>query len=362
MTRARFALPLSIGMFSTLALAQDVPAPPTAGTPVEHNRVAVVVGLSNYANLPKEVHLDFARSDAATVAQALKDQAHFTHVFLLRDGEASRENLRDTLRTKTAQLVGPNDTFVLYFVGHGIGGDLEIPTFLTYDSTMANGQQDGLELQGFARDVQTWTRAGTTLIVTDAIHRNQLDGIYFYGPAANQWPSMPPGTMILSSSEASRPAKDGVFGPVFAQAMGGLADIDKNGTLTAAELTTHLQEKLSPLGQVPVTAGDYDPNMPLALNLATAPAKPDAPALQWPDTLVTAAKFVWLDGMSQEVQCREQPIQPCAGSCYVRQFKVGPCTLSATYDGARLTGEAIILKEGRYDCGRKGDKIVCAAP
>ena len=38
-----------------------------------------------------------------------------------------------------------------------------------------------LELSSFAQDLQTWTQAGTTLVVTDAIP-GQI-GLAFYGPS-----------------------------------------------------------------------------------------------------------------------------------------------------------------------------------
>jgi hypothetical protein len=338
------------------------------------NYVAVVVGLSTYQNLPKEVHLDFARSDAATVAQALEAQAHFTHVFLIRDTEATRENIRDTLRTKAAQVVGPNDVFVLYFVGHGAGADLGTPVLLAYDSTLENGQEDGLELQAFTRDLQTWTRAGTTLIVTDAIHRNQLDGIYFYGPAAAEWPALPKGTMLISSSQAASPAKDGAFGQVFAQGIGGAADADRNGQVTGSELFTFLMNRMSPTGQVPAAAGDFDGNMVVAGGVAPqggasvvyvieeAKAPPPPPEPVYPDVEISAAKFVFLEGASQAVQCREEPIVACSPSCYVRTFKAGPCTVSGVVDGQQVSGQVVVLQPGKYDCEKKGTELKCVGP
>ena len=243
-----------------LASTASAQAPETQG-----QRVAVVVGLSSYASLPDAVELDFARSDAAKVSQALYDQAHFDHVFLLADGEADRESIRQTLRTEVAQLIGPNDTFLLYFAGHGIGADLGLPTFLAFDSTLENGQEDGLVLDSFARDLGVWTGAGNSVIITDAIHRNQLDGIYFYGPAATDWPATRPRTAIISASESQEPAIDGAFGDVFTRAISGAADLNDDSTVTVSEMFTFVHEQLGPRGQLPVIAGDYDPNIVLAL-------------------------------------------------------------------------------------------------
>ena len=314
------------------------------------NTVAVVVGLSTYANLPDAVELDFARSDAATVHQALTDTAKYSHTFLVTDGEATKEGLQTLIREEVAQLTGPDDTFLFYFVGHGLGADLGLPTLLTHDSTLENGQEDGSELSAFARDIQTWTRAGRTIIVTDVIHRNQLDGIYFFGPAANQWPSMSPNTLILSSSQAESPGKDGAFGTVFADGVAGAADANQDRFVTATELTAYLQRRMSPVGQIPVASGDFEANLVISSEVenraATDSDATDAPIPEpepvYPDTEIWSAKFV-REGEAQSVQCRDMDLRACSPSCYVRRFKAGPCDLSAVIDGTRTSRRVIVL-------------------
>lgn len=354
---------------SAIAKAPPIPTDtkPTA-PPTQRNYVALVVGIATYANLPKEVHLDFARSDAATVAQALREKAHFDQVFMLRDSEATKEAIRDMLRTKVAQFVGPNDVFILYFAGHGVGADLDTPVLLAYDSSVANGQEDGLELTAFARDIQTFAPAGTSLIVTDAIHRNQIDGIYFYGPAADQWPLMPKGSMLLSSSSRSMAAKDGAFAQVFATAIGGGADADGDHQITALELYKALDVGLQGSGMVPNAAGQFDWDAVVAKDVAGGPVayvtegtqKPPEPV--FPDIDISAAKFVWTEGAAQLVQCKDKPIVACAPSCYVRTFKAGMCEVSAVMDGVQMTGKVAIVAPGKYDCMRKGGDLTCTGP
>lgn len=332
--------------------------------------VAVVIGLSSYDQLPDPVELDFARSDAAVVDKALREKASFDHTFLLTDGKATRESVRQLLRTEVAQLVGPDDVFLLYFVGHGIGADLDQPALLAFDSTVETVHEDGFLLDGFVQDLNTFTQAGTTLIVTDAIHRNQLDGIYFFGPAANQWPTLRANTMVLSSSQADSPAKDGAFGTVFADAIGGAADADRDGYVTAQELEAYLVNRVSTVGQIPVAAGDYDKGMVLARGVSyVAPTDashtnapiPDANA-QMPDVDIWSAKFVFREGASQTVQCREQPMKSCAPSCYVRHFKAGVCDLSAVVDGAAMKGQVSVVYPGKYDCGLRYGMLNCKPP
>ncbi|MCB9671973.1 MAG: caspase family protein [Alphaproteobacteria bacterium] len=354
-------------LIAATALAQDdKPTVPAA----EAHFVAVVIGLSSYENIPDPVELDFARSDAAVVEKALRERAGFDKTFLIADGKATKNGVRELLRTEVAQLVGPNDLFLLYFVGHGIGADLDQPALLAYDSTVETVHEDGFELNAFAQDIATFAQAGTTLIVTDAIHSNQLDGVYFFGPAANQWPQMRPNTMILSSSQADSPARDGAFGTVFADAMAGAADANTDGFVTTRELKDYLVGRVSTVGQIPVAAGDYKQNTVVARDVAfTAPTDashtnapiPDANATM-PDTLVWSAKFVFREGASQTVECRDQQIKSCAPSCYVRSFKSGICNLSAVVDGAAMKGQVAVVYPGKYDCGLRYGSLTCRPP
>lgn len=347
-------------MMAGTAHAQSDPHP-------KKSYVGVVVGLSAYENMPEEVELDFARSDAATVASALQEHAKFDAVFLLTDRNATREAIKEVLREKAAQLIGPEDALLVYFVGHGIGSDLGIPTLLAYDSTVQNGHEDGFPVETFATDIATWTRAGTTMIVTDAIHKNQLDGIYFYGPSAEQWPGINPNTMIMSSSQREQPATDGYFGLVFADGVSGAADSNADKKVTSKELVEYLNTRMAQDGaQRIATAGTYDAEMVISEGVtpgatSVGPQVVDDTVL-YGDHEVYAAKFVFRDGGSPTVECREKPIQPCDASCYVRNFKAGPCKLSAFVEGKQVTGITLAMVPGKYDCGLRADKSLACIP
>lgn len=358
----RRALPV-LYLASSLAWAEEPgQADPKGGAPTY---VAVVVGLSLYANLPDEVELDFARSDAATVADALQDLAQYDYVFLLTDREATREKIVDTLRTKAAQFTGPNDVLLIYFVGHGLGADLGRPTLLAYDSTLEAAQTDGFDAAQLAQDIATWTRAGTTILVTDAIHKNQLDGIPFHGPAADQWPGIGPKTLVISSSAAASPAKDGAFGVAFADAMAGAADADADGRVSAAELQSYLDKRFIGAEQTPVITGQTDEATIIARGVTpgmTAIGKAQDVPIVTKDYDVYAAKFVFRDGASQTVTCADAPVRSCDPSCYVREFKAGTCTITAIVNGQEVRGKTLALMPGRYDCGLRSDGTLSCHP
>lgn len=328
--------------------------------------VAVVIGISAYENMPEEVELDFGRSDAATVAGALQQQGRYDRVFLLTDRNATKDAIIETLREKAAQLIGPEDHLLLYFVGHGLGSQFDLSTLLAYDSTVQNGQEDGFLISQFATDIGTWTGAKSTVVITDAIHKNQLDGIYFYGPAADQWPGISPTTMVVSSSMKETPAEDGLFGLAFADGISGAADANADAKVTAGELQEYLKTRLARDKQTPQFAGAYQDDLVLADGVtpgATATGKNEVDqALVYGEHEVYAAKFVFRDGTNPTVECREEPVQPCDSQCYVRNFKAGPCRLSAFVDGKQVQGVTLAMTPGLYDCGVRADQSLACLP
>lgn len=361
MTCTAAALALTL---SSSALAEDRVVAPTG------NYVALVIGISSYANLPDEVELDYARSDAARVADTLRSEADFTHVFQLGDGEATRDGILSAMRDQAGPLVGPQDVFVLYFAGHGLGADLGLPTFFAYDSTLQNGQEDGLELASFAREIEELVPAGTTLIVTDAIHPQTLEGFAFFGPAAGEWPKMGRNTMVLSATQSRTPGKDGAFGTRFAEAIGGQADTNRDTMVTSSELIAYLVTTMAPGGQIPVAAGSFGGSMVIArgvtppaeaiaaveTGLPSGPAKPDVDV---PNREIRSAKFIWEEGSGQRITCEGQQPEHCEPSCYARRFPAGACKLDAVVDGVPMLGWVVITEEGRYDCGSRGPELKC---
>ncbi len=373
---------------SAIARAQDELTPP----PGDRKYIAVVVGISSYKNLPKSVDLKHARDNASAIKQTLINDANFDTVFMLGDGQATRAGLRTLLENEVSELVDKQDVFLLYFEGHGLGSDLDIPTLLAYDSTLENGQEDGFELAAFAKDLQTWASSGTVMIVTDVVHEHELDGISFFGPAAPHWPRMPSGTMVLSSTQPEQAAEEGRFGKLFAEAMGGAADLNYDHYLTQSELYSWLVTKMAPTGQIPVASGAFEGNSIIAQDLKTAPPVVEAPTTidgspvidvtagadgqpvvvhtlppeplkpVYPDVEISAAKFVFHEGAAQSVQCTQSNVKACDPSCYVRYFRAGECTINAVVDGTNMQGQVIVLSKGKYDCKRKGAKLVCDGP
>lgn len=182
---------------------------------------------------------------------------------------------------------------------------------------------------------------------------------------------MAPGTMIISSSASQTAAQDGLFGKIFAEGIGGNADNNRDTLITASELFTFLVNRMSPSGQIPVASGDFNSEMVLAQGVSpiSTPASTGASTSEptivkvYPNYKVPKAKFVFDGGANHLVQCREQDkAEHCSDSCYVWEFKAGPCTLKAMYDGQEFQGEVVILQPGKYACTRMGAEMTCSGP
>ncbi len=151
-----------------------------------------------------------------------------------------------------------------------------------------------------------------------------------------------------------------MFGKVFANAMAGAADADRDERLTASELFAWLVNHISPHGQIPVASGPFDGETVLAEGMTGGVAVAAEPV--YPDHEIWSAKFVFEEGGAHTVDCRDATVRSCEPSCYVRDFTAGPCNLTAVADGERVEGKVIALVPGKYTCGLRTGELVCTPP
>ncbi|MEG3924304.1 nSTAND1 domain-containing NTPase [Microcoleus sp. T3_D1] len=81
------------------------------------NSYALVIGINDYKNGISS--LKTAVNDATKIAQLLETEHDYT-VTLLRDGEATRSQLRQVLEIELPKQIQAGDRFLFYFAGHGI--------------------------------------------------------------------------------------------------------------------------------------------------------------------------------------------------------------------------------------------------
>lgn len=152
------------------AWAQDV-APP--------RRHAIVIGLDrSEANIEGVSKLFHAEQDAKAVVAVLEQQ-HFEDIVPLVGSLARRETIVAAL-AKLVQEAKPQDTFLLYFAGHGVKakwaerGSKPHSYWLSYDATLASLEVKGLRLE-HVMDYVDDIPAGKKIVILDHCHSGTVE-------------------------------------------------------------------------------------------------------------------------------------------------------------------------------------------
>lgn len=336
----------------------------------EPRRIALVIGISSYARLPAELQLDSARTDAARVAAALEQSAGYDQVRLLTDASATLENVQAVLREQVSKEVAWRDLFVVYFVGHGVGGDYGEPRLLFYDTDPDALETTSLTVNALSEQLQQYVPASRYMVVTDAANAGELNGLALLGPTGNDWPVLGQKSFVLSSAAPRQVVRTGVFAKSFIDGMSGAADSNGDGVVTGSELNGYLVVAVPNAtggSQLPTVQGKYDPNLELAVKrkapagtVVAAPTTPVASPVS--DIRVDKAKFVIQGGISARVQCVQTTPVTCDGSCYVWDVPAGPCKITMLSEGREVVGDVEVLYRGAYTCGVFRDTVQCSSP
>ncbi len=317
------------------------------------HRAAVVVGIESYAHLGDEHRVTGARQDAMLVAEALEARAGFDHVRLLTDATATRSAIESLLADGLG--LGPDDLFVLYFIGHGMGGDFDEPRLLTYEFDPVSPDISSWLLPELATALQQGVQAGTVLVVTDASHAGSLEGLALMGPTPDQWPDLGRPSMIISGSGPREASHPGALAQAFAGAVSGRADSSGDGVVSSGELSRHL------IGAVPSATDDTQhPTVSAGHDPTFAVASAAILASTGSRDRIDKAKFIFRSGVSPTVHCEHAPVVACDPSCYVFDIEPSSCTASAVIDGRRQSVELQILQRGGWVCEDTGDGLACA--
>lgn len=260
------------------------------------NRWAVVIGIAKYKNLPADQQLRFSHRDARAFAEHLQSAAGGgfapERVRLIVDEAATLAALRSSLGTWLARSAEPDDIVYIYFAGHGV---VEIDGnrdgyLLPYDADPQDFYATAFSMSELRRIISERLNARAVVLITDACHAGTLGPLrrggerelllsrYVKEAGAISKGSM---LMILASRENELSYEDsrwngghGVFTYCLLKGMKGEADTDRDGVVRASELIGYVAGKVpeeTKAAQHPQAAGNFDPNMPMAILSANSP-------------------------------------------------------------------------------------------
>jgi uncharacterized caspase-like protein len=315
-------------------------------------RTAVVVGIESYQHLGPELRVVSARDDAMRVAEALETRAGFQHVQLLTDASATRGAIESLLAGGLG--LDGDDLFLLYFVGHGVGGDFGEPRLLTYDSDPDAIEQTTWPVAELAATLVGSIQAGAVVLVTDASHAGSIQDLALMGPSPDQWPAMDRPSMVISAAGPREPAQPKALAEAFAGGVSGRADTSSDGLVTSGELYRHLVRTVPAAtadAQHPTVSAGHDPTFTVASLASRADAEPAEH--------IDKVKFIFRSGISPTVQCSRTPVTACDPSCYLWDPEPGTCTASAIIDDHRESVELQVLQRGSWVCQDTGTGLAC---
>jgi uncharacterized caspase-like protein len=235
---------------SALVMAVTAPWLLAAESTVDAKTYAVVIGISRYQNLPKDLWLQYPEADAKAFSDLLASPRGGTvppeRMLVLTNDHATTASVRDAFRTFLKIGPGKNDTVFVLIAGHGTV-DNTGAYILTYDSDPENLAQTALPMAELHTLVENeLAQAGHVILLADVCRAATIAGqkTASIGDVVAQLGEAP-GEML--GLMAARPTELSLEGPEFGGGHGaftysllrgleGAADQDHDGFVTAGEL------------------------------------------------------------------------------------------------------------------------------
>lgn len=242
------------------ATAPGAPGPRGGSPPIElvmkggvkyRQRIAAVIGISRYANLPP---LEGAREDAVRIAGRLR-AAGFDEVTELYDGAATRKTILGLLGTEIPKRTESRDLVVIYFAGHG------------QTETLPNGEKRGYIVPADGEKADMFSTSISMEQVRDLSNRIPAAHVYYamdscysgMGFVRAVGPMKTGGFQLTTASQravkmitagaegqqAQERGGRGLFTTYLLRALDGEADSNGDKTLTADEVGDYVTEQVS---------------------------------------------------------------------------------------------------------------------
>jgi tetratricopeptide (TPR) repeat protein len=305
---------------------KDVEPPKAPRTAVSPPRsYALIVGIAKYQNLSPEQNLQFSERDADSVYSILisPEGGNFRaeNVHRLIGARATLANIKRELEEWLPSVTKEGDRVLVYFAGHGFVADGRA-YLAPYDIKLDNIANTAYPMQTLGSVFGGKVQGKWKVLITDACHSGAI-GAESAAALNRGMTDVNKSIFVLSASrdrEQSFESADwggghGIFTYYVERGLGGAADEDGDGLVTADELAEYVRVNVrrdSEGKQNPTSeAGSYDAKMQLAY--VPANIKPDAPPPPKFGELVFESNMdgveVFLDGKSVGVVNKGKPLR-----------------------------------------------------
>ncbi|HEX4136341.1 MAG TPA: caspase family protein [Bryobacteraceae bacterium] len=211
---------------------------------------ALVIGISKYQKLPRDLWLQYPDMDAQAIGRHLASPRGggipADRMLILTDQQATTAAIRDAFRTFLKTRPGKDDTVYVLIAGHGTV-DSSGAYILTWDSDPGNLAQTALPMAELHSTVEeALSKVGHVILLADVCRAASIAGTKTaeLGDAVAEIGEAPGELLGLM---AARPREVSFEGPEFGgghgaftwsvlQGLEGAADSDHDGFVTAGEL------------------------------------------------------------------------------------------------------------------------------
>ena len=254
------------------------------------NFYAVIIGVSEFSELPQEEWLQYADDDARDFQKFITSPRGRAfppeNVFLLTNEEASFQAIRSRLGSTLAKKIKPEDTVYIFVATHGMV-EREAARegyLLGYDSDREDLYSSALPMRELGNIMsQRLKNARRVFLFADACRAGKLGqgqgSVNRYIEDVSRQRGEVMGLLASRPNEFSRESDQfggghGLFTFYLLKGLMGEADADMDKTVTAAEIVNYLQVKVTDASERQQNIrdfGDFEPDTPLSFVDKAAP-------------------------------------------------------------------------------------------
>jgi hypothetical protein len=169
---------------------------------------ALIVGISKFKD--SKINLKYPAKDATDFYNYLIGDGHFdkSHVLLLTDEKATRQNILSVIGDKwLPRVVNPDDLVVIYISSHGSPADLDVGGvnyLVAHDTDAECLYATGIPLQDLMRTIKQRVHCDRIVIILDACHSGaasaESKGLYRVGNVSASHMVAGTGQLVIASS------------------------------------------------------------------------------------------------------------------------------------------------------------------